>query len=529
MKRRVKIFIYAVLALMAIGPAVNLMSAPSLHNVKWWRKSFLYNVDFASRWAGLLLYPLGISTDPAQVIIGRDDWLYLGDKHDRTLTVDRHTQTPLDAEHSRKIGEGLKAWDSYMTSKGVKLFRVMIGPNKGSIYPEHMPAWAHPVSPGATDTLMAETKGHFHIDLRPALLEAKSKEKLPLYYKTDTHWNRRGSSIAFRSFAQEISKVAPDIVWPSDETYKVMRLDPRPGGDLANFLRISSKFTDPEPIPGVLTQGLKTTRLDLDTGRVVEHGNDLDVASPETPLLVKSEHALNQKKVLWLRDSFGTTMAPYMAATFSETLQLHWAHAFVQGGQLMRLIDQWKPDYVFVTVVERAAQNDVFAAYPPPAVIPGQTEYKPTQLLVPFEFNQIGFDRIRNRFQINGGDPFIDFSLAASAAAADTRFLRLELKCDDGSATVPLQVFWLGEGQSYFDEAHSARLTAHAGQQLIDLHALRGWLQAGTVQRLRLDIDAGNACRVFTLGVQSVGTGQVRTGTPSAPPQGAQHLSARPG
>ena len=33
--------------------------------------------------AGKIPYPLGISTDPKQVIIGRDGWLYLGDEYEQ--------------------------------------------------------------------------------------------------------------------------------------------------------------------------------------------------------------------------------------------------------------------------------------------------------------------------------------------------------------------------------------------------------------------------------------------------------------
>ena len=491
---------------MMIGPAINLLSAPRLEGIKWWRKGFLYNADFASRQAAALLYPWGISTDPAQVVISRDDWLYLGDKHDRTLTSDRHAQTPLDVARSRKIGDALAAWEAYMVSQGVKVFKLMIGPNKTTIYAEHTPEWARPVSPSATDTLLQETGGRFHLDLRPALLEAKSREKQDLYYKTDTHWNRLGSSIAFRSFAQQVSRIAPEIAWPSEEAYAVVRTDPRPGGDLANFLRLSARFTDPEPIVGVFQQNLKTSHFNFDSGQPVAHDGNPDVASPDTPLLVKSEHALNRKKVLWLRDSFGTTMAPYMAATFEQTLQLHWVHGFKQGGRLLQLIDAWKPDYVFVTVVERAAQNDVFSAYPPPVPVAADTQYHALQAGIPLEFNQLTADRIRNRYQVSGGDPFIDFSLPAPVMASDVNLLRLELSCDDGSPTAPVQIFWLADGQPYFDEKHSAKLSLHTGGQLIDLHALAHWRGSGAVRRLRVDVDAGPACASFTLGAPGLGT-----------------------
>ncbi|HEU4853968.1 MAG TPA: hypothetical protein VFS89_01615 [Nitrosospira sp.] len=89
-------------------------------------------------------------------------------------------------------------------------------------------------------------------------------------------------------------------------------------------------------------------------------------------LLVKSKNALNQKRVLWLRDSFGTAIAPFMAATFSETLQLHYAAAHPE--LLARLVDTYKPDYVFITVVERGARRKRFGSFPPLALSSEEAE-----------------------------------------------------------------------------------------------------------------------------------------------------------
>jgi hypothetical protein len=84
--------------------------------------------------------------------------------------------------------------------------------------------------------------------------------------------------------------------------------------------------------------------------------------------LVKSKNALNHKRVLWLRDSFGTAMEPYMAATFSETLQIHYK--WVTPEMFARLVNSYKPDYVFITVVERAARKPWFTNLPPADDLP---------------------------------------------------------------------------------------------------------------------------------------------------------------
>lgn len=86
MKRNILIFILSIISILLAVPAVNIINAPSRDAINLKEKSFLYNMDFVSRWTAALLYPLGISTDPNQVIIGKNDWLYLGDLYEKTLS-----------------------------------------------------------------------------------------------------------------------------------------------------------------------------------------------------------------------------------------------------------------------------------------------------------------------------------------------------------------------------------------------------------------------------------------------------------
>lgn len=355
-----------VLSLLII-PAINLISAPGRDNVKWYSRTFLYNMDFALRWASKSLYPLGISVDSKQAIIGRDDWLYLGDQYAQTRTVDRRSPTEADFALGKKIGAAVEAWDAYLSNKGVKLFRIMIGPNKGSVYPEHLPNWAKPAALNATDALVAGTRSDRYVDFRKSLLAAKANQPEALYYKTDTHWNAFGAGIAFRVFAQQVGAAAPELRWPSETTYELSHVDPRGGGDLAKFLHLNAYLADSEPITRVPDLSVETTQFDFDTKQVIHHGGNPMVQAPKKSLLVKAEGALNNKKVLWLRDSFGTAMSPLMAATFSDTLQLHWEEGFKTPENFIQLIDKFKPDYVFFTVVERASRASIFTAHPPPS------------------------------------------------------------------------------------------------------------------------------------------------------------------
>jgi len=499
-KRNTFIFLSVVLLSLLAVPATNIFTAPSRETIKWGEKSFLYNMDFISRWAALLLYPVGISTDSNQVIIGRDDWLFLGDLYEETRTIDRRPPSAADYVSGQEIGSAIESWNRYLSSKGVKLFRIMIGPNKGTIYPENLPIWAKPSIPNATDALLVGANTIHYVDFRSILLKSKASHSVALYYKTDTHWNALGAGIAFQAFAQQVGKVVPEIQWPPQKIYKLNRVDSRVGGDLANFLRLTTYLPDLEPVTYISSLAVETTQLDYDTGFILRQGGNPQVNAPNKPLLVQSCGALNQKKVLWLRDSFGTVMSPFMAATFSEVLQLHWAEAMKPGGKFVQLVEEWEPDYVFFTVVERASRSPWFASYPPPVLVPLGSKFKPIQTTTAVGLNHLLQGTTTNEFQIIGNDPFFDFTVSEIIKPKEVDYLSISLSCADGSQSVPLQLFWLVDKQPYFDEEHSARFLFRTGENLIDLHTLPKWDSAKSITRVRVDIDTQDSCVHFKLG-----------------------------
>jgi hypothetical protein len=240
----------------------------------------------------------------------------------------------------------------------------MLGPDKGTIYPEFLPDWAQPAAETATDTLLANVSQGLYVDTRPALRTAKSQFSESLYYKTDTHWNSLGAWVAFRAFEKDIARTEPELQLLSENHVRISKVNQRQGGDLAKFLSLKETLRDSEVVVDILSdRPIETRQYDFQTGRLKQAGGNPRIHTAQRPLLVKSEQALNQKKVLWLRDSFGTAMAPFMAATFSETLQLHYDAA--NPSLFARLVETFKPDYVFITVVERGARRKRFGSLPP--------------------------------------------------------------------------------------------------------------------------------------------------------------------
>ncbi|MFJ2458778.1 hypothetical protein ACIOVC_09555 [Pseudomonas neuropathica] len=505
MKRSVIVFLLSILLVLFCIPAINIISAPDKSAIKLTQKSFLYNMDFVASWTSKLLYPLGISIDSKQVIIGKNDWLFLGDQYRKTISNGRRPATDADVAIGKQIATSTKNWNTFLEDKGVKLFRIMIGPDKGSIYPEQLPSWAKPVPFNPTDALLAEVEPQRFIDLRPALLAEKKNHAEDLYFKTDTHWNAFGAGIAFKAFAHEVGKAAPELKWPSEEAYGIARIKQINGGDLAKFLRLSTSLPDKEPLINVGNLPIKTTRIDYTTHQILFEGGNPEVNAPKKPIIVKSEGALNNKRVLWLRDSFGTSLAPLMAATFSDVLQLHWSVATEPGGDFAQLVEEWKPDYVFFTVVEREAQTLWESDLPVISVIPKNENFQIGSIGKPSKINQLTTGPSANEFEMKGDDAYVDFSFSSKDARISAQYLNIDLTCTDGSPTVPVQLFWMENGQAYYDEAHSTRILLRTGQSLINLKTIPKWPQGDDIKRVRVDVEALKNCTRFTLGNPSFG------------------------
>jgi hypothetical protein len=495
MKKRVFVFLGVALLALAIVPLINLSAwnGPKKEGQEWWSESVLYNFDFASSLLGRLFYPHGISTNPTQVFIGKDDWLYLGEQYEKTVTSRRRQPTVQDAEAARIIASATKSWDQWLNLKGVSMFRVMLGPDKNTVYPEFLPDWAQQASVSSTDTLLANVSEGVYIDTRAALRTAKSRFSESLYYKTDTHWNSLGAWVAFRAFETEIARSEPGLHLLSDNHVRISKVSDRQGGDLAKFLRLKETLRDSEVVIDIVSEHpIEIEQYEFDTGRLKKAGGNPQIHTARQPLLVKSKHALNDKKVLWLRDSFGTAMAPFMAATFSETLQIHYESA--DSALLARLVDKFKPDYVFVTVVERAARRKRFGSLPP-LIFSSEKPKDFTSVShgLPAETHDLVKTRNRETYRVAGTDPYVIFSLDHPVRPRDASQLVMDLNCGGKTEPVQVQVSWHSAGRE-FNETNSVRFTTHPGMMAINLTPLSSWTQAGAVTDIRVDIDSASAC-----------------------------------
>ena len=147
-----------------------------------------------------------------KMLIGRDGWLFFLGEDGKSLDRDYRGISPYAPDEGKQVAAELKRRHDFLASLGIP-YIVMIVPDKHTIYPEYLPAWVKRVE-GETrlDKLYAALRAYPEVkvlDIRPALLAAKSRERL--YFKTDSHWNYLGATVGYDELMKAVKAVVPSV------------------------------------------------------------------------------------------------------------------------------------------------------------------------------------------------------------------------------------------------------------------------------------------------------------------------------
>ena len=458
-----RIFAILSLLLLSILPVLNVVSSEedfdSLEDVKE-----LYSTDVLERHFNRVLISTGISTNSKSVLIGKDEWLFLGDEYDQTVTVNRLGSNLDSVEKlSNKIVSIQGLWEMRYKAKGVKEFKIIVGPNKSSIYPEFLPQWAKSPDSSISKHLYGN---NIYVSVIDELIGLKGAKLL--YYSQDTHWNFYGAGAAFNYFIKNL-ETADQLNVPPIEWGDVVESHPRQGGDLTPFLKIAEDVKDVYLLTKINKSEIEHVIYDFNSNKEVYRGLNSLHGSMNDRYLIKTASALNDKKVLWLSDSFGDALAPYMTATFSTVLKQHWEGLLGNTG-LEELIEEWKPDYVFYTIVERSSLHPLFLM-PPKPIVHGNLEIFSKIALSPPALHDVS-QADDEKYTVQGNDPFLVYELDAVTSGEDAHYLSFHLDCDDFKGSgVPVQVFWRPKDAD-FNEVDSFSFNARKGDNQIAIHDL---------------------------------------------------------
>ncbi len=267
-----------------------------------------------------------------KVIIGKDGWLfYKGD--DGKQTIDDYTgKQRFSEDELESIRTILEKYSTNLSSMGIK-FIIVVAPSKEFIYSEYLPDFYFKDKTSKLEQvkkyLLKKHSSIEFIDLKEVFLNEKNNKnrKYPLFFRTDTHWNDSGAYVGYHQILRRINMV------PIDENQFIQRELIHSGDIVKTMLNCyglineNSVYYEPKIIRSA-------KRIDK---------NDTD--------FITTNNNSKLPTAVFYCDSFGGAIQPFISEHFSR---IEWIWTFKID---MKLIEEEKPDYVVVEMVERNLYN----------------------------------------------------------------------------------------------------------------------------------------------------------------------------
>jgi len=335
---------------LASAPAISLAWHSPSHFVPELRSYLVDHFGFRTtlvRWnARINAKALSVSVSPS-VLLGRDGWLYYADGH---IIDDYRCLQPFTETELRQWADLLERRQRWLRQRGSR-YLFVVAPNEHTIYPEFLPAAITRVrDTSRLDQLLAYLKAHSDVaavDLRPALLAAKARERV--YQKTDTHWNERGAFVAYDQMLRPVSAWFPGLrAVPRERFADTAAIGP--GGDLASMMGTPDLYRE---------ELLGLRPIDARRARMTTWPEARMKVFRDRPVLVEeSEAGTGLPRLVLLHDSFGEALKPFLGEHFSRALYVSSAMGFDEA-----VLEQEHPDLVIQEITERYLWNDYPASY----------------------------------------------------------------------------------------------------------------------------------------------------------------------
>lgn len=298
------------------------------HLEKWFTDNFggrATLIYYGARWQ---MDWIGIPAN-RNVLLGRNQWLFY-DQHYRPglpLFADFRGQAPFSEEQLARIRSNLQQTQQALARCNIPFYLVM-PPDKQTIYPDMMPFRRSEGVQTRADQLYATLStlpGLRFVDLRPTLRLARQQEELPIYLKTDTHWNALGAFHGVQALMNAMGADGHARATAPRDAYEVTTR-PHRGGDIAvSLLSLPDYFPDLEV--GMTFAGDKAHAIDA------EH---LQYRNPDAT-----------GRLLLYGDSYSELMLPFLAQRFEQVTAVRRAQ--IDGTEITSV----RADVVVLEVLER--------------------------------------------------------------------------------------------------------------------------------------------------------------------------------
>lgn len=274
-----------------------------------------------------------------RVVVGRDGWLFY-----RLRLADTYGKNLFDDRQLAQIKHNLKLWKTWMSRKGI-IFRVVIVPNKSTIYQYYLPSIPRQWCANKTryDQVLRVMRQVFPpnevLDLR--LVLRSHKKKGLLYYRGDTHWTDLGAYYGIRSIISGLH--VPTITRPQLKDYLAVKDNTQPSG-LADMLMLNSWFEQDVP--------------KFEPAQIWQHDNIVYGRYGRSGILTISNPAKpDGSSVIWFGDSCLINSIKFLWPSFRKS-------NYIWGETSGDIVEKYKPDVV-VWEMSEALFDQIIEVTPP--------------------------------------------------------------------------------------------------------------------------------------------------------------------
>ena len=271
--------------------------------------------QYTALWRTLLYRIFNASLHRDSVVAGKNGWLFLGDRFadvfSRHAGQTRHNPALPErlANYHKRIQEEFALRDAH--------FLILVAPDKHSVYPEYLPDYVKNPIPTPTYSEFLSKAAEKNLaapDLRDCLADAKKTYGDLLYPRTNTHWTSLGAYLAYVAAMDYINTHCFPVATLPIAEHRLEETDT--GFDLSRLLGVRTgdftidlAWSAPPATVTMLDQADNTTSF--------HNAKELRVAD-NAAVAVSNPAALNNAKVLVIRDSFFNAMAGFFVQSFRE-------------------------------------------------------------------------------------------------------------------------------------------------------------------------------------------------------------------
>ena len=269
------------------------------------------------------------------VLFGRDGWYFYNNINDGDPVSSYRGEDLFTGAELREIVVNLRKTQASLAKQGMD-FVLFIAPNKERVYAEYMPErYGAPAEDYAAKQLVEFLRAHSDIKVvyaYDALMEAKEAlGGLPLYYKSDTHWNDIGAYVGSRALLQAL-----DMEIPAPAPENIHQTETVCTGDLTVLSHLYTEGQG-DPMYTVKAGGQPPSATELDPDLAWSHSTG-DPAG---------------KKLFIKNDSFTAGLLPYITPYFSRT-ETRKTEMYD-----MAQLDEMQPDIFVLECVERYLRREL--------------------------------------------------------------------------------------------------------------------------------------------------------------------------